>query len=114
MISDFWEDFLLLRREEEPDGLGGVVSSWSEEVFFLGGLTTTRTVSVRPAGVPMALVTRVLTHEPGVILHPQDRVKRVRDGAVWQVLGDSREDMAPARCHQPFAQVPVERLVEAG
>lgn len=112
MIADFWEDFLLLRREDTPDGAGGAAQTWTEESFFRGGLARCATAPVRPGDAPMAQVQRWLTHEPGVRLLPEDRVKRVQDGALWRVLGDSREDCTPARCAQPFAQVKVERLVD--
>lgn len=112
MIADYWEDFLLLRREDIPDGTGGAAQTWTEDSFFRGGLARCTTVSVRAGDVPMAQVQRWLTHEPGVHLLPEDRVKRVQDGALWRVLGDSWENKTPARCTQPFAQVKVERLVE--
>lgn len=112
MISDYYEDFVLLGRVEKSDGMGGVTAAWSEDTGFRGGLTSVSGVEIIPGGVSMVKETPVLCHESGVSLHLNDCVKRVRDGARYRVVSDSDEMRTPARAGFSFAQVKVERLVD--
>lgn len=112
MISDYYEDFVLLGRVEKPDGLGGMTATWSEDTGFRGGLTCVAGVEIMPGGVSRLRETPVLCHESGISLHLNDCVKRVRDGARYRVVSSSDEMRTPSCAGFSFAQVKVERLVD--
>lgn len=112
MIADFYEDFQLLGRVTTPDGVGGAVYAWTEDVSFRGGMAQQRAVEYTPAGLSTLCVRQALLHEPGMTLHLNDCVKRLRDGSMWRVTAESDEHRTPACADQPFAQVTVERWVD--
>lgn len=112
MISDYYEDFVLLGRVEKADGLGGMTTAWSEDTGFRGGLTSVSGMEIIPGGVSRLKETPVLCHENGITLHLNDCVKRVRDGARYRVVSDSDEMRTPSCAGFSYAQVRVERLVD--
>lgn len=113
MIGDFFERFQLLERSARPDGLGGTVESWRDGPDFLGGVAARPGSEARVGGHQALRVASVLVHEPGVCLRQDQRVRRVSDGAVFRVCGDSEDMKTPGRAEVGFAQVGVEAVVYA-
>lgn len=113
MLRDFLEAFTRLRRHAEPDGLGGTFSTYTEGERFEGGVASRDGALTEPGTLQTLVTTQVLVHEPGLDLMPGDRIRRVRDGAEFRVLGHSEDMHTPACACLQYAQTPVERLVNA-
>lgn len=113
MLQDYFEDFILLERTQTPDELGGTAESWADGPVFRGGTTQVVGKEIDPCGLLALKTTPMLLHEWDVTLAQGDRVRRVRDGAEFRVLGQSSDMRTPPMSGFAFYQVPVERLVIA-
>lgn len=106
------EAFALLRREETDDGAGGTAVRYGEECVFRAGVTAAGGALESFAGGAALKTRTALLHDRSVRLRPRMLVKRLRDGAVYRVTGDSADMETPARMRPAFAQVPVELVRE--
>jgi len=113
MLQDYFEDFILLERSQADDGLGGFSSGWTEGVTFRGGVTQVVGREVDPTGLLALKTMPMLLHEWDVTLVLDDRVRRLSDGAVFRVTGQSGDMRTPAISGMAYCQVPVERVVTA-
>lgn len=113
MLQDYFENFVLLERTQTPDDLGGIREAWSDGVTFRGGITHVVGKETFPAGLLALKTLPMLLHEWDVTLVQDDRVRRVRDGAEFRVIGQSSDMRTPMLSGLAFGQVPVERLVNA-
>lgn len=113
MLTDFFEDFIRLTRLRQPDGPGQVQDVWTDGAPFRGGVTALTGVETTSAGAPALRTVPMLLHESAVSLAQGERIRRVRDGAVFRVCGASDNMRAPCCASMHFSQVPVERLVSA-
>ena len=111
MVTDYFEDFSLLERQDAPDGMGGQQTTWRYVTGFRGGLTHEAGQMTGVGGRPALCTRPTLLHEYDVTLQPGDCVRRERDGSLWRVNGCSGDMRAPAHAGLLFAQVQVERLV---
>lgn len=106
MLKDYLEPYELLKpchltEIQQPSVVfqAGVLDQAGAEQSY-GGLAHLRTV-------------QSMIHEQSVMLHLHDRVRRVRDGEVFCVLGESSDQCTPAIAGQSYACVPVEKVVTA-
>ena len=113
MLQDYFEDFVLLERTQTDDALGGASTAWTEGISFRGGVTQVVGKEVDPAGLHALKTVPMLLHEWDVSLAQDDRVRRLRDGAEFRVIGQSDDMRTPLISGLAFCQVPVERLVTA-
>ena len=112
MIPSRTEDFVRLTRTETPDGLGGQRVAWTD-----GETVRLAAVPRRPAlrtdgGIPAPRRGVLLMGEAP--LKAGDRLRRVRDGAVLRVLGDSAHCRAPLWAMHPWGQTEAEVLPDDG
>lgn len=113
MLSDFLEPFVRLVRQDTADGVGGVACAWTEGERFQAGVTAAAGTMNAPGELPTLRTTAMLVHQPGMVLTPDERIRRLRDGATFRVIGHSADMETPPCATVRFAQVPVERLVTA-
>ena len=113
MLTDFFEPFQRLKRTLAPDGLGGATERWEEGETFRGGVTFVPGGEVSVAGLSALRALPVLVHEPGLTLSLNDRVRRLSDGEVFRVAGDSGDMRTPGIAAVQLAQVTIEVIAPA-
>lgn len=113
MLQDYFEDFVLLEPTQTADDLGGTTVTWVDGTPFRGGVTQVVGKEIDPAGLLALKTVPMLLHEWDVTLSQGDCIRRVRDGAVYRVMGQSDDMRTPLVSGMAFCQVPVERLVTA-
>lgn len=111
MIEKWFEAFTLLKEESSSDNHGGATTLYTPDIPFQGALTLVAGEEIPAGGRAVLQEQPVLLHELDVTLVPGDRVRREKDGAVYQVGGRSDGMRAPTWSGLQFAQVPVERVV---
>lgn len=111
MLTDYFEDFILLKRTESSDSLGGRAYRWSDSMTFQGGVTQVMAKESPLGDTPGRRVVPVLVHEWDVTLRQGDVIRRKADSAVYRVAGHSGDMRTPALAGLRYCQVPVERLV---
>lgn len=102
---------MLLRQVPGPDLLGGPATLWAEVATFTGAVAFVRHERAESGGRTAAVETAWLAHDPALALRPGDRLRRLRDGALFLVRGDAAATTAPAHSSLRFAQTPLERVV---
>lgn len=113
MLSDYFEDFILLQHTESEGDLGDSPDAFSEALTFRGGVTHVAGAEVDAAGKRTLRTVPTLLHEWDVTLCPGDCIRRASDGALYRVIGSSDSERTPLLAGLRYAQVPVERLVSA-
>ena len=113
MLSDFFEPFCRVKRVSTPNGLGGTVDAWQDGESFQGGVTYVPGGEISIAEHRALRTVPVLAHETTVELKQDEYVRRLSDGAVFRVAGNSDDMRTPAQASVAFAQISVERLVYA-
>lgn len=108
MLSDFLEPFCRVKRSSAPNGLGSSVETWEDGESFRGGVTHVPGTEISVAGHQALRAVPVLVHEVDAALRQDEYVRRLSDGAVFRVAGNSADMRAPAQASVAFAQVPVE------
>ena len=113
MLQDYFEDFIMLVRNQAADDMGGTDESWQEGVTFRGGVTQVVGKEADISGLMALKTVPMLLHEWDVTLVQGDRIRRVRDGAEFRITGNSSDMRTPPAASTTYCQVPVERLVTA-
>lgn len=111
MLTDYFEPFALLEKQEESDQMGSGRMVFHLVTTFRGGLTQEAGTGMSVGGRMTLKSTPMLLHDFDVTLEPGDYVRRERDGTIWRVAGRSADMRTPAFSGLAFAQVPLERLV---
>lgn len=113
MLIDYLEPFCRIRKASRPNDLGGYVEHWEECETFQGGVTFVPGGEVDVAGLRALRTVPMLVHEGDVSLWQDEYVRRISDGAIYRVTGNSDDMHTPACATMQFAQVPVEKVVAA-
>ena len=111
MIDKFCEGWHVVEASPGDDGTGAAVWAAAESEGFMAGLAGMRVAAAEAAQQRRGRVTAVLMHPREVWLRCGQVIRRERDGAVFRVLSDSSDCMAPASSSMDAAQTTVERLV---
>lgn len=111
MIEKWFEPFMLLEKQSQPDNLGGERITFTDAVPFSGVLTWTGDVPISAAQRTALEEAPALLHEFDVTLSPGDHVRREKDGAVYKVVSRSGSLRTPHFSGLRFCQVAVERVV---
>lgn len=95
-LTDYFEDFRLIRRTELPDGYGG--TEITEEVLttFRAGISANRSneavIAGRVGKQTIYTVTTLIDDE----LEQNDIIQRVSDGLTLRVTSDAKDMTTPA------------------
>ena len=111
MIDKWFESFMLLSRQTQPDSLGGSQVSFVDDMSFSGVVTWQSSRATTAAGHMALEEIPCLLHEFDMTLSPGDHVRRERDGAIYKVTSGTGSLHAPAFSGLHFGQVAVERVV---
>lgn len=111
MIEKWFEPFMLLEKQSQPDGLGGERITFADGAPFSGVLTWTSDTPISAAERIALEESPALLHEFDVTLSPGDHVRREKDGAVYKVVSRSGSLRTPPFSGLRFCQVAVERVV---
>ena len=111
MIEKWFEPFMLLEKNTQPDGYGGERITFTDDAPFSGVLTWTRDTPITAAQRLALEESPALLHEYDLTLEPGDHVRRETDGAVYKVVSHSGSLRAPAFSGLRFCQAAVERVV---
>lgn len=109
-MQKYYSQWQKLEKHSVPDGMGGTHTEWIPGRMMLGAVTDIRQRWEKCGGRTVIHETGMLAHEGKIQLQPGDRVKRVKDSAIFEVCGT--EQRPPACSWNKMAQCPVERTVE--
>lgn len=109
-LNDFFTDFCMLDRTSAPDGMGGIVYTYTDGVTFRAGVTTNNTTQARLAYQGGSRVLYTILTDKHMVLEVNDHVKRLSDGQRFKVTSNARDMQTPDMAQQQFAQVTAEAV----
>ena len=109
-LEDFFEAFCVMDWRSVSDGGGGFVWEWTDGFPFDGHavLNTTTQMQIAQQTGTKAIYTLVTARE--LPFEKDDRVKRIRDGAIFKITADPGDRKTPAFSSINAAEVTMERV----
>lgn len=90
------EDFTILDKSTQPDGMGGVITTWSEGAKIKAAVVLNDSSM---AAIAQALGTKdtyKITTPKSVCLWPQDVIRRDSDGTTFRITSNGTDNKTPA------------------
>ncbi len=111
LVSNAYEDVVLMDKRREPDGEGGFITEWVESVEFQAAITFDTSMESRIAEKQGVSSRYTVTTNKGATLEYHDVIKRLRDGKIFRITSDGDDKITPERASFQFLQVTAEEWV---
>lgn len=108
LYESMMEECVLMEKARTPDGKGGWKTDWVEGVAFQASIQKNTSLQAQIAekeGVTELYTITTYRKQP---LEWHDMIRRVRDGAVFKVTSNTRDNTSPAFSAIDFGQVTAE------
>ena len=108
LLSQSYEDVVLLEKRREPDGVGGFITNWVESIVFQAAIIFDTSMESRIAEKQGVSSRYTVTTNKGATLEYHDVIKRLRDGKIFRVTSDGDDKQTPKSASFQFLQVTAE------
>ena len=108
LLSQSYEDVVLLEKRREPDGEGGFITNWVENIVFKAAITFDSSMESRIAEKQGVSSRYTVTTGKGAKLDYHDVIKRLSDGKVFRITSDGDDKQTPKSASFQFLQVTAE------
>lgn len=109
LIDLFVEQCVMVVPKNEPDGEGGVKTTWTDGSVFNAAVTFNDSLEARKAEKTGVTSLYTVTTVRGMSLKYHDVFRRLRDGKVFRVTSDGDDIKTPKISSiRPFSQVTAE------
>ena len=113
LIDEAMTPCVMVDRTTQPDGEGGIITTWVEGATFNAAITFDNSIEAKAAAVQGVTSLYTVTVPKRVKLEYHDVFKRLSDGKVFRVTSDGDDKITPERASFQFAQVSAEEYVLA-
>ena len=113
LIDEAMTPCVMVDRTTQPDGEGGIITSWVEGATFNAAITFDNSIEAKAAAVQGVTSLYTVTVPKRVKLEYHDVFKRLSDSKVFRVTSDGDDKITPERASFQFAQVSAEEYVLA-
>lgn len=113
MISDWYnERFCILKEITEPDGYGNNKKETINGRAFMAGMAPAGQSKPQVAEQGATAAVYSIAFDPDTVLHIGQKIRRMRDGAVYEVLDESDDYTTPeqASIDMRHAEVKIRRV----
>ena len=108
LMTEAYEDVVLMEKRREPDGEGGFITNWIESVIFQAAITFDTSMESR-IGEKQGVSSRyTVTTSKAAKLDYHDIIKRLSDGKVFRITSDGDDKQTPKSASFQFLQVTAE------
>lgn len=108
LLSQSYEDVVLLEKRREPDGEGGFITNWVESIVFKAAIIFDTSMESRVAEKQGVSSRYTVTTNKGAALEYHDVIKRLRDGKIFRITSDGDDKQTPKTASFQFLQVTAE------
>ena len=108
LLTDAFEEFVMMDRSTVADGYGGFVSVWTESAGLEAAATFDSSVEARVAAVQGVTGLYTITTTKAVTLQYHDVCKRLSDGKIFRVTSDGADRKTPRLATLDMRQVNAE------
>ena len=113
LIDEAMTPCVMVDRTTQPDGEGGIITTWVEGAEFNAAITFDNSIEAKAAAVQGVTSLYTVTVPKRVKLEYHDVFKRLSDGKTFRVTMDGDDKITPERASFQFAQVSAEEYVLA-
>ena len=113
LIDEAMTPCVMVDRTTQPDGEGGIITTWVEGATFNAAITFDNSIEAKAAAVQGVTSLYTVTVPKRVKLAYHDVFKRLSDGKIFRVTSDGDDKITPERASFQFAQVSAEEYVLA-
>lgn len=111
LLSEAYEDVVLMAKRHESDGEGGFITNWVESIVFQAAITFDTSMESRIAEKQGVTSRYTITTNKNAKLEYHDVIRRVKDGKVFRITSDGDDVQTPERASFQFLQVTAEEWV---
>ena len=104
LIEEMTEEFTILTKTYVDDGLGGFVPSYVDGITITGALGYTNSLPTRVAQAQGVQATYSF-YTSEIELEYHDVLKRVKDGKIFRVTKDGKDEIAPKSASPEIAKM---------
>lgn len=108
LYEGFYESCVVIESQRTEDGEGGWITETQEGEEFMAAIVADRTLQARVAESEGMTSIYTVTVPKGTCLGFHTAFKRVSDGKVFRVTGESTDVQTPKMATFSFEQVPAE------
>lgn len=108
LIDEAMTPCVMVDRTTQPDGEGGIITTWVEGATFNAAITFDNSIEAKAAAVQGVTSLYTVTVPKRVKLEYHDVFKRLSDGKIFRVTSDGDDKITPERASFQFAQVSAE------
>lgn len=96
LLDEAFEDFIIMNKVTESDGLGGTTTTWQEGAVIRGAVVYNSSVQNQIALQMGSATAYTFTFRKNVLLDYHDVLKRVSDSKIFRITSDSDDMRTPA------------------
>ena len=95
MLRSYAKEFCFVDKFRKPDGAGGYVPTWKEGAKFTAIIRHDTTVEAQVAEKTEGISTYTFIVSKKISLSEKDVIKRLEDGKIFLITGDSQDLTTP-------------------
>lgn len=108
LLSQAYEDVVILEKKRTSDGEGGFITEWTEGVQFQAAITFDNSIQGRIAEKQGVTSRYTITTNKSAKLEFHDVIKRLRDNKIFRITSDGDDVQTPKSASFQFLQVTAE------
>lgn len=108
LLSDSYEDMVMIDRVTTPDGRGGVDKRWVDGAGFRAAIVLDSSMQARVAEHEGVTGLYTITTNRSINLQYHDVFRRVRDGKIFRITSDGDDKLTPRSATLDMRQVSAE------
>lgn len=108
LLSQAYEDVVMLEKTRTSDGEGGFITEWTEGVQFQAAITFDNSIQGRIAEKQGVTSRYTITTNKSAKLEFHDVIRRLRDNKIFRITSDGDDVQTPKSASFQFLQVTAE------
>lgn len=108
LLSQAYEDVVMLEKTRISDGEGGFITEWTEGVQFQAAITFDNSIQGRIAEKQGVTSRYTITTNKSAKLEFHDVIRRLSDGKIFRITSDGDDVQTPKSASFQFLQVTAE------
>ena len=110
LLSDAMETCVLMDKRTEPDGYGGIITTYVAGASFDAAIVFDTSIEARTAEKQGVTSLYTITTSRAITLQYHDIFQRVRDGKMFRVTSDGDDKYTPSSTKLDMRQVTAEEI----
>lgn len=114
LLLDAMEDCTIIDKKTQPDGRGGVITTWEDGAEIQAAIVLDSSMQARMAEAAGVKSLYTITTAKSVVLQYHDVMRRERDGKIFRITSDGDDNSTPAAASLNMRQVTAEEYTLNG